>query len=122
MTTNVLRSCGSMAALAMALVSAPAFAQTVQAPTPATQEGATPDAGASSEDIVVTATSGERSRFRSSISVSQVSQEAIDRLLQLSLELDIKARCSEVAVRYFSLHEGVRAYGRIYDELGTVNG
>ncbi|MEJ8629180.1 TonB-dependent receptor plug domain-containing protein [Sphingomonas sp. I4] len=31
----------------------------------------------SSEDIVVTATSGERSRFRSSISVSQVSQEAI---------------------------------------------
>ncbi|MFN3775565.1 TonB-dependent receptor domain-containing protein [Sphingomonas parapaucimobilis] len=77
MTTSVLRSCGSMAALAVALVSAPAFAQTAQAPTPATQEGAIPDAGASSEDIVVTATSGERSRFRSSISVSQVSQEAI---------------------------------------------
>jgi len=77
MTTSVLRSCGSMAALAMALVSAPAFAQTAAAPAAAPQAGAIPDAGASSEDIVVTATSGERSRFRSSISVSQVSQEAI---------------------------------------------
>jgi outer membrane receptor protein involved in Fe transport len=42
-----------------------------------TQAGDIPDAGLQSDDIVVTATSGERSRFRSSISVSQISQEAI---------------------------------------------
>ncbi|WP_242008029.1 TonB-dependent receptor domain-containing protein [Sphingomonas ginsenosidivorax] len=41
------------------------------------QAGDIPDAAAQSEDIVVTATTGERSRFRSSISVSQISQEAI---------------------------------------------
>jgi outer membrane receptor protein involved in Fe transport len=42
-----------------------------------TQAGDIPDAGLQGDDIVVTATSGERSRFRSSISVSQISQEAI---------------------------------------------
>jgi glycosyltransferase involved in cell wall biosynthesis len=47
-------------------------------------------------------------------------REAIDRLLQLSQEPDIKVRCREVAVRYFSLNEGVRAYDRIYCELGAV--
>jgi outer membrane receptor protein involved in Fe transport len=42
-----------------------------------TQPGDIPDAASQIEDIVVTASSGERSRFRSSISVSQISQEAI---------------------------------------------
>ena len=78
MKTGVLRSCGSMAALAMAMAATPVLAQ-IDDPQAATtaQPGAIPDAGAQSDDIVVTATSGERSRFRSSISVSQVSQEAI---------------------------------------------
>ncbi|WP_343527177.1 TonB-dependent receptor [Sphingomonas sp.] len=66
----------------MALASTPAFAQAgdTQAATGGNaqvQAAAAADAGPSSEDIVVTATSGERTRFRSSISVSQVSQEAI---------------------------------------------
>jgi len=48
-------------------------------------------------------------------------REAVDRLLRLTQEPDIKMRCREVALRYFSLDKGVRDYDRIYRELGTVN-
>lgn len=44
---------------------------------------------------------------------------AIDRLLQVTQEQDIKRRCREVALKYFSLEDGVHAYGRIYNELVT---
>lgn len=84
MRGSILRSCGSVSAMAIALVALPAQAQTTPAPTgtaPASAsdpaQGATPDAQTAADDIVVTASTGERSRFRSSISVSQVSQEAI---------------------------------------------
>lgn len=48
-------------------------------------------------------------------------REAIDRLLRLTQAPDIKSRCREAALRYFSLDEGVRTYDRIYRELSTVN-
>ncbi|MFS0772515.1 TonB-dependent receptor domain-containing protein [Sphingomonas sp. 1P08PE] len=83
-------TCTSVLALAAAAWALPAAAQDATpwqattpattapgAPSPATDPGAVPDAAEQSEDIVVTATSGERSRFRSSISVSQLSSEAI---------------------------------------------
>lgn len=47
-------------------------------------------------------------------------REAIDRLLQLTQTPGIKARCREVALRYFSLEDGVRAYDRIYRELDIL--
>lgn len=47
--------------------------------------------------------------------------QAIDRLLQLTQTPGIKARCREVALRYFSLGDGVRAYDRIYRELDAEN-
>ncbi len=58
MKTGVLRSCGSMAALAMAMAATPVLAQ-IDDPQAATtaQPGAIPDAGAQSDDIVATATS-----------------------------------------------------------------
>ncbi|WP_230769988.1 TonB-dependent receptor domain-containing protein [Sphingomonas sp. Leaf4] len=82
MKPTLLLACTSTIAL---LVAAPALAQTdPAAPTaPAAvadatvQAGDIPDAAAQSDEIVVTASSGERSRFRSSISVSQISNEAI---------------------------------------------
>lgn len=46
-------------------------------------------------------------------------REAIDRLLQLTQTPGIKERCREVALHYFSLDGGVRAYSRIYRELET---
>ena len=80
----------SMIALSAAVFAVPAAAQQAgpatdpatagPAATPDAAQDAAPGAVASTdtaEDIVVTATTGERSRFRSSISVSQVSQEAI---------------------------------------------
>lgn len=94
MTAILRASRGSASMLAIALSGLPALAsaQTGQAdpaaaastaqpaPTGAdtqAQPGDVPDAGQQTEDIVVTATTGERSRFRSSISVSQISQESI---------------------------------------------
>lgn len=76
MKTNVQHSCISTIAMAMACLAAPAMAQTAE---PAQAEAAAgPDAAPiTGEDIVVTAAAGDKSRFRSSISVSQVSQEAI---------------------------------------------
>lgn len=44
-------------------------------------------------------------------------REAIDRLLQLTQKPGIKAHCREVALSYFSLDDGVKAYNRIYREL-----
>jgi len=41
-------------------------------------------------------------------------REAIERLLQLTQTAGIKERCREVALRYFSLDEGVAAYQKIY--------
>ncbi|WP_342657566.1 TonB-dependent receptor [Sphingomonas sp. NY01] len=79
MSKVALRCCASGIALSLAWTM-PATAQTAPAATeaPATDTDAAPQAAAEqSDDIVVTATSGERSRFRSSISVSQVSQDAI---------------------------------------------
>lgn len=49
-----------------------------------------------------------------------VMRAAVDRLLRLTQEPDIKAHCREAALRYFSLDEGVRAYDRIYRDLGAV--
>lgn len=44
-------------------------------------------------------------------------RDAIDRLLQLTQTPGIHARCREVALRYFSLNEGVIRYRAIYDDL-----
>ncbi|MFM6853581.1 MAG: TonB-dependent receptor plug domain-containing protein, partial [Sphingopyxis sp.] len=60
-----LHSYASVAAMGIALLSTPAFAQ-----------GASADADAN-DDIVVTATTGDKTTLRSSISVSQIDQEAI---------------------------------------------
>ncbi len=44
-------------------------------------------------------------------------REAIERLLQLTIAEGIRERCREVALRYFSLDEGVTCYTRIYSQL-----
>jgi glycosyltransferase involved in cell wall biosynthesis len=44
-------------------------------------------------------------------------RESIDRLLQLAQTPGIKARCRDVAVRRFSLEQGVEQYGTIYKDL-----
>jgi outer membrane receptor protein involved in Fe transport len=77
MKIKLLLACGSSIAMAAMSAASPAFAQAapgaeVAQPVPAVDPASVP-----AEDIVVTASSGERSRFRSSISVSQISQEAI---------------------------------------------
>jgi glycosyltransferase involved in cell wall biosynthesis len=48
-------------------------------------------------------------------------REAIDRLLRLTQTPGINARCREVALRYFSLEEGVKSYDRIYRSLGGAS-
>lgn len=48
-------------------------------------------------------------------------REAIEHLLQLTQTPGIKARCREVALRYFSLDEGVTRYRAIYDHLMDKN-
>ncbi|HEX8445221.1 MAG TPA: TonB-dependent receptor [Sphingomonas sp.] len=76
MKIKVMLACTSPIAL---FAAAPAFA--LQAgpaqPQATAAAGSIPDAGAQGEDIVVTATTGVRSRFRSSISVSQISLEEV---------------------------------------------
>jgi glycosyltransferase involved in cell wall biosynthesis len=47
-------------------------------------------------------------------------REAINRLLQLVNEPDIKTRCRQVAIRFFSLEFAVKSYGQIYHELGAA--
>jgi len=44
-------------------------------------------------------------------------REAVDRLIELTETPDIKAHCRKVALRYFSLEDGVSAYRKIYNEL-----
>ena len=44
-------------------------------------------------------------------------REAVDRLLQLTQFLGIQARCRDVALRHFSLEDGVNSYTKIYSEL-----
>jgi glycosyltransferase involved in cell wall biosynthesis len=44
-------------------------------------------------------------------------RKAIFRLLKLSREPDIKQRCRQVAIEYFSLDMGVERYNKIYSEL-----
>jgi glycosyltransferase involved in cell wall biosynthesis len=44
-------------------------------------------------------------------------REAIERMLQLTKVEGIRERCREVALRYFSLDEGVAAYQKIYSQL-----
>jgi glycosyltransferase involved in cell wall biosynthesis len=46
-------------------------------------------------------------------------REAIDRLLQLTQTPGIRARCRAVALRYFSLDDGITRYRAIYDYLGA---
>lgn len=48
-------------------------------------------------------------------------REAIDRLIQLTQKPGILAQCREVALRYFSLDEGVKSYDRIYRSLGDAS-
>jgi glycosyltransferase involved in cell wall biosynthesis len=48
-------------------------------------------------------------------------REAVERLLRLANSPGIHGRCRDVALRYFSLEDGVRAYERIYREIGDVN-
>jgi glycosyltransferase involved in cell wall biosynthesis len=48
-------------------------------------------------------------------------REAIERLLHLANSPGIHLRCRDVALRYFSLEDGVRAYSRIYRDLGNVS-
>jgi len=44
-------------------------------------------------------------------------RDAVAKLLDLSRHPEIKNRCRDVALKYFSLDDGVRAYNRIYCEL-----
>lgn len=47
-------------------------------------------------------------------------RDAIERLLQLTRALGTRTRCREVALRYFSLTHGIRAYSRIYESLADA--
>lgn len=47
-------------------------------------------------------------------------RDAIDRLLMLTQTPGIHARCREVALRHFSLEQGVQGYNRVYRELDTA--
>lgn len=44
-------------------------------------------------------------------------RKAIEQLLRLTKQSDIKNHCRSVAIRHFSLKDGVREYDRIYQEL-----
>jgi len=47
-------------------------------------------------------------------------RDAINRLLMLTQTPGIHARCREVALRHFSLEQGVQSYNRVYRELDTA--
>jgi len=47
-------------------------------------------------------------------------EDAVKRLLTLTEEPDIEARCSGQAREYFSLAQGVESYGKIYSQLGNL--
>jgi glycosyltransferase involved in cell wall biosynthesis len=44
-------------------------------------------------------------------------REAVDRIITLSREPDIKQRCRKVAIEHFSLDTGVAKYSKIYNDL-----
>jgi len=44
-------------------------------------------------------------------------QEAVERIIKLSHESDIKQRCRQIAIKYFSLELGVARYNVIYNSL-----
>ena len=69
-----IQSCASVFALGAALLAIPANAQTVAAATPAQ---AADDATDSLSEIVVTASGGDRSKLKSSISVTSITQDTI---------------------------------------------
>lgn len=48
----------------------------------------------------------------------QSMEKAVEQLLELAGDPEIQTRCISVAQRHFSLESGVRAYDRIYRELG----
>lgn len=68
MKISRFNACASVVALGVALTAVPAFAQ-AQSQDPSAEEA--------NDDIVVTASTGDRTRLRSSISVSQIEQEAV---------------------------------------------
>ncbi|WP_332752593.1 TonB-dependent receptor domain-containing protein [Sphingomonas sp. RB1R13] len=74
MSRSALRTCVSLVAIAAA--TSFATSASAQTPTPA-PAASTATAPAQADEIVVTASSGDKTRLKSSISVSQVSQEAI---------------------------------------------
>lgn len=47
--------------------------------------------------------------------------EALRRILNLAREPEIHDRCRQAAERHYALEQGVRAYARVYDELGHVS-
>lgn len=48
---------------------------------------------------------------------AQSIKDGIERLIKLIEEDGISARCRKVAENYFSLHEGVKRYEQVYDQL-----
>lgn len=70
MSRSALRSCASIVAISIAT----SFASAAFAQAPTTPQAS---ATAQGDEIVVTASSGDKTRLKSSISVSQISQEAI---------------------------------------------
>jgi len=46
-------------------------------------------------------------------------EEAIDQLLKLANDPEIQERCRQVALKFFSLDEGVKTYDKIYSELAV---
>jgi outer membrane receptor protein involved in Fe transport len=73
MNKSVLRNCASLAAIATMAVAVPAFAQDTTPAADAAEEGDSLDV------IVVTASSGDRSKLNTSTSISSVSSEDIQR-------------------------------------------
>ncbi len=47
----------------------------------------------------------------------QEMKDGVNRLVELTQQADIQKRCRQVALRHFSLEDGVRAYGQIYNDL-----
>ena len=47
-------------------------------------------------------------------------EKAINALLSLCADPDVRQRCVRVARKYFSLDDGVAAYNRIYRELASL--
>ncbi len=46
-------------------------------------------------------------------------ETAVEKLLTMAEDPDIRERCLEAARQFFSLDKGVRSYDRIYTDLGS---